>query len=107
MQANRCSSCSPSQKFVISAGELIWPGPVVRINFELHVPQNGGLAASAGLLSSERNLAFRRCPPGYPERSTSDTQLLSELFVGTSESSVQLRWPLRSPSRAESAAVAQ
>jgi hypothetical protein len=43
MQANRCLSRSPSQKFVISAGDIELAAKASRLDqFELHVPQNGG-----------------------------------------------------------------
>jgi hypothetical protein len=43
MQANRCTTRSPSQKFVISANEIELAARASRLDqFELHVPQNDG-----------------------------------------------------------------
>ena len=106
MQANRCLSRSPSQKFVISAGEIEFAAKASRLDqFELHMPQNGGRSSLLGYFPLSEALRLSRMPDWLAGAlHLGDTPLLSELFVGTFESSVQLR---RSPTRARPAAAAQ
>jgi len=77
--------------------------------FELHVPQNGGRPSLLGYFPLREALRLLRMPDWVAGvLHLGDTPLLSELFVGTFESSVQLRRsPIRSPTRARPAAVAQ
>ena len=106
MQANRCLSRSRSQKFVISAGDIELAAKASRLDqFELHMPQNGGSPSLPGYMPRREALRLSRMPDWVAGAlHLGDTPLLSELFVGTFESSVQLR---RSPTRARPAAAAQ
>jgi hypothetical protein len=110
MQANRCSSRSPSQKFVISAGEIEFAAKASRLDqFELHVPQNGEGPSLLGCFPLREALRLSRMSDWVAGAlHLADTQLLSETFMGTFESSVHLRRsPIRSPTRAQPAAAAQ
>ena|ERR1700746_924714 len=92
------------------AGEIEMAAKVSRLDrFELHVPQNVGLLSLLGYFPLREALRLSRMPDRVAGAlHLGDTPLLSELFVGTFEISVQLRRsPIRSPAQARPAAAAQ
>jgi hypothetical protein len=106
MQANRCSSLVRVRNSSFQAGEIELAAKASRLDqFELHMPQNGGRSSLLGYFPLSEALRLSRMPDWLAGAlHLGDTPLLSELFVGTFESSVQLR---RSPTRARPAAAAQ